>query len=753
MEFIRVFKEKKLCLMLVCLVCINISLFVHSQLSSRSYDEIVNERENVLQLLWQAKQYESLEEVQNWLYTISKENGEADWAVHSLQEQAAYVAGYQDTVKNVVANAKGGSVLASLGRDGANGYITQNQEKTKDAYEGLLRVQPDIGNNNPVDHYFSYHMDVWVMFVMLLLITMKIMSTERGSIKYILYASQGGRRKLAFKKFMVLMMSAVFVVVINKLVIMLASIYLYGGSVGWNRAIQSIYVFQDFVYPLSILEVIFVEIACDILAFAVIFSLFCMIYVWIGNEVLVLLASFSIGGMEYLISKYILIQSRWNIFRYVNLAEFLKTEDYARTYYNLNIARNAVNRTELVVCSMVILLAVFCIGFVLSYGRKKLGNNHNHWMLRLLEKVTLVFRRLQKKFGMLGTEYFKLIFMQKGYIMIVLLLFVYVQSFFVKSMSYTPQEMFLNDFYKTHTGAVTEDTLQYIEDEYAYIHQIKQEYAEKEVQYKQNKITESEYYNAYMKLESVDGEIGGLPVLEEKIDSLNYLKEQKGINGWLLNERAYNKLLGSEGIKGKLLQAALLLETIILLAAGNFEFEKKNEMYLLLRSCKEGREKILRKKRIAVFGVITIVVLLYLLIELYYIHKNYGISGLAAPVQSVTILQEVPLPINIATYLCCIALCKIIFYGLCGEFILSLAVRVPNVLLIAATSVIGVVPILAAYFGISIAQNVSLFPLIYFISTWLLSGSWILTMAELLICIVMMITVHVLLGRKWCVTE
>lgn len=751
MEFYRVLKNRKLIFLLFLLFVLNIFLFFQEQLKNGKLSDLIEQKEYRLTLLDRVSVFEDLESVEQWAGSLYSENQNEENVIWEIQSKIAYISGYQNNVETIISNADSMIYLTQF-NDKKDNYTIDNIEKTSAAYKKLQGLSPEIGNDLAIVCFLSYHKDIWIVLIILLMLSLRIMSTEKGILKKILFATEKGRGKLACRKLLLLAVLTAVAVLIDKGSILCASIYLYGGQIHWDRFIQSIYLFQDFVYPISILAAIFGILLCYILAFFVIMLLFCCLILLLQNEAGALFLCCVFGGIEYLCSKHILPQSRWKILKYCNFAEFLQPENYGYQYYNVNIFRHAINQTSLTLFTLAFTLVFLGIAFVMLYSHTRVRQSRENRILCMFQSLFAVVRKIQTRLGVLGMECYKIVFLRHGALIIILLIFINMQFHLDKSMEYSEEEQFLNEFYLEYTGELNQTVYDYVEQECQYIEDLQNYYEEMQKLYEKGEIDKEEFYIARKKIENAEGEIQGLPVIKEKIQRLEEMEQSDGIKGWLVNERSYEKMLGTDSLKEQMLQTIFILCTIIFLTAGNFAYENRNQMKVLLRSACQGRGKLLRKKRMAGMLVTGLVVTAYTLLNLVYIHKTYGLSGLLAPVQSVSILKNIPFHINIMTYLLITFVLKLLLYIWISDGILLLSVKLNMIMLMTGMAVVLVVPVIAAYFGMQSMIPFSIFSVAYFFNSLLLLEPAGYVIIKIILLITVAVINNIINIPKWCIT-
>ena len=80
-----------------------------------------------------------------------------------------------------------------------------------------------------------------------------------------------------------------------------------------------------------------------------------------------------------------------------------------------------------------------------------------------------------------------------------------------------------------------------------------------------------------------------------KAEYLEHLKETQNIEGYMMREQGYDRLLRSDSSDNHMKTAMLTIFAVILLVTGVFDYEKKQGMLPIIRSSEVGRRLVFRK--------------------------------------------------------------------------------------------------------------------------------------------------------------
>jgi hypothetical protein len=194
----------------------------------------------------------------------------------------------------------------------------------------------------------------------------------------------------------------------------------------------------------------------------------------------------------------------------------------------------------------------------------------------------------------------------------------------------------------------------------------------------------------------------------------------------------------------------LSLLCMVLLFSGSFQYEKHSQMVSLLRTTARGRQPFIRaKRRSFIFILICIVGILYG-VQLYYTARQYGLSQVFAPVQSIQILNSFPLKWNILSYAIVLVIVRVLFYLLIADLLLQLSVLMDQKIVIIAFVGLMILPIILGQSGNALFDKISYFNLLNINEMVLGQASIILELIKAGVLLGILILARIMAIRKWC---
>lgn len=751
MEFYRIFSNKKVIWIIVFLIFLNGFLFCKEQWKWDSYGEFKQEKEYGLELLSSIKKCSNTKEAMDFLSEKSDTTEENQWKIAQFYGQLTYIDNYNEQIEKIEENARQLRATAIFG-EGNKQYIEENITATTNAYKKLKGLNLSIGNDTVITAILSFKLVGIINLAVMFIIISLMMNDRRCGLSKITYTAANGRYILAMRRSGIIVGMAFIITAINMGIILALSTYFYGGYVDYGRYVQSISLFENFVYPISIGEFLLLYFILSAVVLLLLSYIIWFILLVVKNSSIAILVLSILGIAEYLFSSRILVQSSWKLLKYINVIEYFNISNYIYKYYNFELWNHAVNAFWFIVVGIIVMLIIFALLSCIAFSNIRPCEMGNRIVQIYGEKISTFLRKFQEHIRSFGTECYKILVINKGIFIIAVLMLVILEMNAAKSMNYSDGEQYTNKFYKEFTGKIGKNVYKNIASEYKAIEEAKRNYERVYQLYKQGEADKMDVFEAEFKVESYKGAEEALPDIEENINRLEDIKKNRGIDGWLINERAYNKLLGKDSTKIQMGLAGISLLAVILLFSSNFSFERKSNMSFLLRSCPNGRKNLLLKKVAAVSIITVAIITVFYGCVFLYINNQYGISGLGAPVQSITLLESVPYNINIITYLIITHIIKCLLYMIVAHLILFFSMYLPQKASMVIFMIVLTIPVMAEYFNIEIVSHISLFSLLY-IDRMIINQEGILeNIIKACILLLGTILIAVRNGKKWCHT-
>lgn len=588
-----------------------------------------------------------------------------------LQEYPAYLAQVQNNVQTMKA-------LAIFNKEG--GFSARNIEKTGRDFptEVELRLDTDFAVTALVtDSLGGYSLLVFTLFL-----TLQFLVERKRGLWSLVHGTPEGRQRLAVRRGGLLLLG----VAIGTLVLLGGKLIFYAvhycGLGSLTRNVQSLAVFDDFPWVMPVWVFLLGYFLLKILGMWLVGLAVWAILQSVNHLPLALCTAGFVLATEYALFRFIPDSYVIVFLRYVNLFALVDVPQIALHYLNLNFFGWPVQGFLLSVGLIPLMLGLLLGANVLLAARKKPVSRQNS-LLAVVDRVRVPFSRFVSRLRLLGLELYKLLWLQKG-LLIVLLVGLF--SFGVQELQWPDYHLYereLAGYSASMQGPITEQTLRELDEKIG-------------------------VYSAYPPSEQI---LGQLQILQQlRALCADSLEKQDG--RWLIDPEPYAALMGFHEESGQSYQrqiAVVLLLALVLVLHGVFSQEHQSRVTQLLQGTPRGGAVLWRKKLAVTMLVTVFVWLVFEAGELFRLREQYGALALAAPVQSFEYFAELPyqasLGAAVAVYLLLRLLAMLAAAGVI--LLISCACRQNNLSLLACCAVL-VLPACLSYMRIELLDAISL---------------------------------------------
>ncbi|MBQ9673137.1 MAG: hypothetical protein IJV39_00735 [Ruminococcus sp.] len=620
-----------------------------------------------------------------------------------LSNQIEYINGYPAYLESIDASASNMNNISIFKTE--DDTVSDNIKKTVQDYSNLKNVELSIGIDEPITTVVNSELPGYLLIIFSLFVIFTFLEERKQGLWTLIYSTPNGRLRLALKRAGVLSIVIAVATVIMYICMFVTAFVFYGGTVDLSRNVQSIDMFKNFIFPMSELQFILFYIGIIVLMQLTLAFMLWFIFSFIQN----ITFAFGITGVifagEFLLYYYLPYQNYFSLFKCINLFNFVNPADGIIKYRNLETFGFTLNMFNLLIIGAIVCSAAFVISAVITLALKrpnKTSTKIEIQILKLVAKVKYIFWIIVEKFTLIGYEFYKILFIQKGLIVAIVFVFVLFNSINTDKIYYSATDSIVNNFYKEYGGKDINNAEKYLQNLAKEIEDVDKEFEKSIIDFKNNKITSEEYLNKKMKSLAFESKREALEILNER---LSYAKEN---NLWMVNPLGYNILLGEEGDSQQTVNAILSIFVLIILLSGIFAYENKSNVYYIMKATYGGRNYIFRKK-ITVASVIAVFLWFVMSAsDFYNVLANYNLQSFTAPVKSLMFLTNLPFETSIITYVILVYLIRLAMILCVAYIICFVSIFTKYEVCIALLSVVLVVPSLLYVLGIEMFKYLSL---------------------------------------------
>ena len=638
-----------------------------------------------------------------------------------MTAQAEYLCGYEDYVQGILAGAERISGFSVF--DSANsGFSKQNAENTVRAYKRVEGVPLAPGNDKPLVRLIGYRYLFVFPLAMVILTAFVMARGQKNGMPQVIYSSAGGRFKLGVRRCVCVCASSFLLHALCLLQLCLLSVRLYGG-IDFGRSIQSIEMFSDVTYCRSTAGFLLRFYLITSFAIAII-----GVFVWMCLSLIPHTAAAALAVSVFFLAEQsfagsLTLQHAFRSLKYINVLEYLRTDEYLFHYYGFGFFGGAVGLLSVIKAGMIGFLILFSVCGTVAFTSRPSGGGRGKELFSGIARYIgmrvkrtgvckAVFcreRRLCVCYRLFPAELYKTLICNKGIWVLLFTVFAASQIVTGRTLVYSETEQYVRNFYEAYAGPVTEEMREYLGSEREEAKLAVLEYNRIYELYREGKTDKTEYYKAGAAAREAGIALQGLDIIDSEVSRADRLREERGVEICLFDAAGYLRLLTEAGGNTQRRIAVLCLLSQLLLLSGSFKYEETSRMARLLRSAPNGRAGLFRAKRNCAAALSVFVTALLYGIQIYAVAKQYGLPELFAPVQSVKPLQDFPFEISLFACLAGINAVRILAYALAGVCLVRLSALADQKALLIGIPIIVIIPILLEQTGNALFEKLSLF--------------------------------------------
>lgn len=600
---------------------------------------------------------------------------------------------------------------SSLFNQDKNSFVYRNIQKTAVDFASCTADRVCLGNDRAIQDWLAFSWADWGFLAMVLLLVMSFLEERKKGLIAIVRSCPAGREKLQYSRLIILMLYSAGMTLLLYYLPLLVSMCLDGG---WNdlfRPIQSLAEFQKCTAQRTVfgflMEFFFVKTACGFLLGILLWFLLS----FLGQIQLCWFVTAAGLTGEYILYTLIPPQSLFSPLRYVNVFSYVFTTKLYTQYVSINFFSFPVPHRTFLLALLTVLAIVFGgLTIVIQIKRYPFGNRD--WLGKWLDLWNRLGDAVRRKLGLYGYEWYKLLFLSAGGIILFLGL-VLTRDIPCNSGAYNRlEDAVYRQYIRQIQGPVSQSTFDYVSD------------ARDALEYSGMN----------------SGEFGmALDQLEEALAGMDD-------GDWLVDETSFMNIYGREAWR---VQRQNGLLAMLLLAASLsplFACEQSGDVRKILHSTAGGRSKLFQAKYTVALSVTLLVWLLVFGGEWRAAARLLGNTILAAPCGSIEILKGFPM--QVGTFLILLYISKGLALLIPMHFCIFIGERSKGFeRAFLATALALLLPAAAYHFG---ADALRLATPLFFLSdgNLLLSGS--LCIVLFVIWAVLSVLALLAAKRNWC---
>lgn len=568
--------------------------------------------------------------------------------IKSLKSKLEYLIGYHNGISQIITNAANLKKFSIFSKPDSFSY--NNIIKTANDFKSVQDLSLSLVNNKAIESFLNYYNMYYIAFGLMLVIIYGLFSERENGMWSMVHSSSNGRTRLTFKRLILLMLSSAGITALLYFTTLFTSLLLYGGWKDLIAPIQSIEKYYKFTYLMSIRHYIFNNFVISWFAIFTVCVVLWMLFVLFRNRNHALIFTGVFVGTEVLLFNKIEVQSVYNALKYINIINLFQMNEIYGTYNNWGFKTHVYSVLQI---TFTVLLLSLIIAGIIAILRASLMKPSSRQTL-IAKFVSMINQQYQKVFTRLPItikEVHKLIITGKGIWVVAAVLIIALYFTSSGKMSFTDSQVEYDKMYLEHGGKDYTYIQNYVDKQNQKYDDAKQKLNETAIRYENGEVDLKTYANAVSNVQMAATYMKSIEEFSEKINYLENIQQNYGIEGFLISDRGYEEIFGQYGNQRELILLLSLVIGIMIIISETISMEHRTGMEIIVRSCEKGRQWIFFRKIIACMLFTTILFILVYGIDFWNLYHIYGMPYLNAPVMSLTFMEGCKFHVSILTWI------------------------------------------------------------------------------------------------------
>ena len=604
-------------------------------------------------------------------------------------------------------------------------FTKRNSQKTLDDYTSVSVNKVEYNSSKGIICATSNRITLIlsVLMVMFICIQVFVKDKENNTIE-LLKTMKYGRVRLITAKAVTLFLMVIAAGVLLNLSSLFVSSLIYGlGDL--SAPIQSVTGFMTSTYGITVLQYILIFNVYNVMTLALTGLLMLLIFILFKKALYGYIGILVFFGLSITLNMIIDPISSLNIFKYINIYNFLDSSGIIGRYLNINIFGFPISLSDIFLVSLIIGTSAALTACIKIFSVQKIKPESKG-----LNRINIGGKiEAKAKTGIFRYELYKSFIINPALLILLFVLILQIMSANGSDMRFADIDGVYYEYYMDILkGPISEDKTEYLNKELSRV--------------KEERLVSTDPNNTY------NNQIKVLNNLIEKDMQLNKIFDEKGdnINKEKISfvyELGYERLLLTNS---DILLLSMITAILVILCMVNiFVIEYRENTYNIINVTKYGRQRTFWYKiGIKISMVIMIITITYVPYVIRII-KNYGLTCLDAPIISMNRFSTLSINTSILEYIILVFLMKILGLIMAGILIAFLAVKLKSFIMTAVVSTfIIVIPSFLAYIGLDVFEKLGFNP--FLLGNNLISSIndiYPYALTTLLVCVTLFILLYI----------
>lgn len=527
-----------------------------------------------------------------------------------LLAQAKHLCSYETYLNNIQLQANNMQLSSVFAAD-KNTFVYRNIVKTAQDFAACSGQVASMGNFRAVQDWLEFSVTDWGFLAVILLLVMAFTDERQKELAAIVRTCASGRIKLQGTRACILLVYSASTTLLLYYLPLTLSLCLDGGWKDLQLPVQSLMEFQKCTATITVAQFLvrffFVKTFCGFFIGAIIwyFASF------LAHPRLCWLMTVVGLAVEYLLYTKISAQSTLSLLRYINVFSYVFTGQLYTEYININFFGYPTGHRAFLLWFLIIGAAMLIFGILWVLGMRYPFGNRDR-MGKWIHLWNQIGDYIRRPFGLLGFEWYKLLLLSAGGIVLVLGMLLSRNISYNSGMYDNPEDVIYRQYVAEIQGPVDQRTWDYL------------------------KVAEENLTASG--LDTTAYELA-LDRLEQEITGL-------GQGNWLVDETGFMNIYGGEAWRLQRKNGLIAIGILTLCLSHLFVCDLRGDIKRILHSSSKGRNRLFWTKYEVAMGITAWVWLWIYGREGWHTASFLGDAVLAAPCSSIELLKNYPMTIG-----------------------------------------------------------------------------------------------------------
>ncbi len=651
MEFRRILSKRNI--IIICMAFLtNLVLFMYGTSNGGKIQDTIERARRYESAIAQVEKMSVDEAI---AYIKDNKLASKDSVYKDVRARLNYIRGYNQKIMDIITRA---DVLKNnpLFSD-PESYAYNNIIKTKADFTKLLNVTPVLENDWAVEAVADYVFNIPIAGLAVFLILMNLYKERDNGMWELVHTTRRGRLILAVKRIGIIALLVGAITALLYVSTVIIAFVLYGGVGQLGGPIQNIEAFSQCTVLISKAEYLLISFILYYITIIFLASVLYLLFTIFRNKKNVAIGLTVFALVEYFFYIKIESQSIYGVLHNINILNLVDINNICMQYQNIGSGTIVIQVGTLLITVMLAVI-VLCLAASVAIYSAMYPNIKQNIIAKALSKVNELYQFVISRAPHLIKEMHKTVFTGKGVWLIIGVLF--AAGYFSNTgfITFSDSESADDRVYLEQGGAEYDAIITRVDNATREYEIAKKEQEKALAAYEKGEITTQQLFAAGVKMDYYSSIYFGVSEFKYKIAYLNRLKQERGIDGYMMSDRGYYQTFGSDSLHREWLITGILWLAVFLIANAIVRLEKKSGMNVLIRCSRNGSFKNHIHKIIALGITVFLLAVIVYVMDYINVLGYYGAPYLEAPVQSLTFMQNIGLNVSVLQWLILLVLGK-----------------------------------------------------------------------------------------------